>query len=150
MIIIHIAENKTIAIPILAVVVAVGAMVFVRQKYELDEKKVIAILILLGVAIRFTYVLYTGIVDRQHDVGDFTSTIGHAGYIGYWYQQPRFQLPDFDVRNYWQYYHPPLHHWLMAILLSVLTALDVPYQQAGEAMAHRWALTAVPSTMWPS
>ena len=132
MLIISYVENKTIAIPIIALVVALLAVIFIKLNYEINDAVIIAVLIALGITIRFVYILYTGVVDRQHDVGDFTSTIGHAGYINYWYQNG-LKLPDFDVRSYWQYYHPPLHHWLMAGLLSVLTALGVDFYKAAEA-----------------
>lgn len=132
MLIIGYVSNKALAIPIIALILAAIAVVFIKFNYEISDTVIIALLIALGIAIRFTYILYTGVVDRQHDVGDFTSTVGHAGYIKYWYDNG-LKLPDFDVRAYWQYYHPPFHHWLMAGLLSILTALGVDFNTASEA-----------------
>ena len=133
MLIISYVKNKAVAIPIVALLVAAGLIAFIKLNFEISDRVIIAVLIGLGITIRFVYVLYTGVVDRQHDVGDFTSTIGHAGYIKYWYENG-LKLPDFDVRGYWQYYHPPLHHWLMAGLLSLLTALGIPFEKASEAI----------------
>lgn len=132
MLLIGYVENKALAIAIIAVVVAAAAIGFIKINYEVSDTVIIALLIALGIAIRFVYILYTGVVDRQHDVGDFTSTVGHAGYIKYWYENG-LKLPDFDVRSYWQYYHPPLHHWLMAALMKVLTFFGVEFYTAGEA-----------------
>jgi len=39
----------------------------------------------------------------------------HAGYITYLLQH--HQLPDFDPRGHWQFYHPPLHHMISALWL---------------------------------
>ena len=133
MLIIGYIKNKALAIAIIAVIVAAAAIGFIKINYEVSDAVIIALLIALGIAIRFVYVLYTGIVDRQHDVADFTSTVGHAGYIKYWYENG-LKLPDFDVRGYWQYYHPPFHHWMMAILLKVLTLFGVEFYTAGEAI----------------
>ncbi|WP_405343760.1 ArnT family glycosyltransferase [Ruminococcus sp.] len=126
-------KNKAFAIAIIALIVAAAAVLFIRFNYQINDTLIIAVLIALGIAIRFVYVLYTGVVDRQHDVGDFTSTIGHAGYIKYWYENG-LKLPDFDVRSYWQYYHPPFHHWTMAALLKLLTMLGVSFDKASEAI----------------
>ena len=129
MLVLHLVDQKTIAIALIA---AVAGALFIRRFFTLDERSIIALLILLGIAIRFVYVLYTGFRDRQHDVGFFNWSWGHANYIEYWYNNG-LKLPDFDVTTIWQYYHPPFHHWLMA-LLQVLTALDVEYPIACEAL----------------
>lgn len=133
MLIIGYVTETAVAISVIALIVALGTIVFIKLNYEVSDTMIVAVLIALGITIRFVYVLYTGVVDRQHDVGDFTGAAGHAGYINYWYQNG-LKLPDFDVRNYWQYYHPPFHHWLMAGMLSVLTALNVEFFKAGEAL----------------
>lgn len=68
-----------------------------------------ALIIAAGVLIRITYVLYTGIYTRQHDVGDMTG-FGHWGYIMHFTK--RWSLPE---TNNYQFYHPPLHHFLAAV-----------------------------------
>ena len=132
MLIIGVVENKTLAIAVIALIIAAVATLFLRATYEINDRVIIAVLILLGIAIRFVYVLYTGSGDRQHDVGAWDGAAGHLGYIQYW-NNNGFKLPDFDVTTQWQYYHPPLHHWLMAALLSVLTAVGAPTPAAREA-----------------
>ena len=81
---------------------------------------------------RFCYVLCTSVTQRQHDVGDFVGNKGHAGYILYLYQHGH--LPDFDVREVWQYYHPPLHHIRCAIWLHVWEFLGVAHDAACESL----------------
>lgn len=125
-------KNKALAVAIVSVIVAAAAIAFIKINFEVSDAVIIGLLIALGIAIRFVYILYTGVVDRQHDVGDFTGSAGHAGYIKYWYENG-LKLPDFDVRSYWQYYHPPFHHWLMAALMKILTFFGVDFLKAGEA-----------------
>ena len=74
--------------------------------------------------------LYTDISVRQHDVGNFDMEIGHCGYIRYFYEN--FNLPDFDVRNYWQFYHPPFLHIIAALWMRLQTFLGIDYYAAGE------------------
>lgn len=126
-------EDQTTAIAVIALLAAVFAAVFIRRFFTLDFRVIIALLMLLGIIIRLIYVLYTGYRDRQHDVGFFNWTWGHANYIEYWYNNG-LKLPDFNVTTKWQYYHPPLHHWLMALLLRVLTTMNVEYDTACEAL----------------
>ena len=133
MMIIALVQNKTLAISIIALIVAVTAALFIKATFGISDTAIIALLIFLGITIRFVYVLYTGSIDRQHDVGFFNWNWGHANYIEYWYNNP-FKLPDFDIRTKWQYYHPPLHHWLMAVLLRLLTWLGVKYETAAESL----------------
>ena len=133
MLIIGYVENKAVAVAFIALALIIAGALFLRLNNALSDTAVIALLILLGIAIRFVYVLYTGSGDRQHDVGFWNWKWGHTNYIEYWYNNG-LKLPDFDVRTIWQYYHPPFHHWLMAILLKLLTELGVEYLTACEAL----------------
>ena len=100
---------------------------------QLTTRTLIMLMIAAGIVLRFVYVLYTDSGSRQHDVGFWNWTWGHANYIEYWYQNG-LKLPDFDVRSIWQYYHPPLHHWLMALLLKLLTLFGMEYETACQAL----------------
>ena len=126
-------DNKAYAVALVALIVASAAVFFIRIAYKVNDAVIIAVLIALGIAIRFVYILYTGSVDRQHDGGNFNDIRGHMGYIKYWYDYG-LRLPDYDVRIYEQHYHPPLHHWLMALLLRGLTAIGVNFPAAAEAI----------------
>ena len=99
----------------------------------LSARNFIILMIAAGIVLRYVYCLYTSSGDRQHDVGYFNWTWGHANYIEYWYKNG-LKLPDFDVRNIWQYYHPPLHHWLMALFLRLLTTFGMQYETACQAL----------------
>ncbi len=99
----------------------------------LTPRNFVIILIAAGIILRFVYTLYTSSGDRQHDVGFWNFTWGHANYIEYWYKNG-LKLPDFDVRTIWQYYHPPLHHWLMALMLKILMLFNMNYETACQAL----------------
>ena len=103
------------------------------QSKNLTTQNLIIMVFCLGLMLRLIYVLATHSDVRQHDVGYFDHTWGHANYIEYWYNNG-LKLPDFNVTTIWQYYHPPLHHMLMALLLKILTQFGVPYETACDAL----------------
>ena len=107
--------------------------VLLRITDTLSDRNFIILLIMAGIMLRFMYDLYTGYRDRQHDVGYFNWTWGHANYIEHWYKNG-LKLPDDAQIKIWQYYHPPLHHWLMALLLRILTTAGMEYNKACEAI----------------
>lgn len=70
---------------------------------------------------RVLYVVLGCVDDRQYDPGsvDLNQGImtGHLGYIYYLFTNHK--LPDFDPREVYQFFHPPLHHAIEAIELSI-------------------------------
>lgn len=70
-----------------------------------------------GFMMKLYYVLETSVYTRQHDVYVFDGNIGHAGYIEYIIQN--FNVADFDIRERWQFCHPPLHHILSAAWIYI-------------------------------
>ena len=66
---------------------------------------------------RLYYILTISVYDMQHDIGTPYDNYGHLGYIAYLLQN--YKLPNFDVREAFQFWHPPLHHTISAIFLSI-------------------------------
>lgn len=80
-----------------------------------------------GFVMRAVMVLFTPLNFYQHDVANFS--IKHAGfhdtYIMYIYDN--LALPDGDVRDLGQFYHPPLHHFLSAMFLKIQNVLPLKF-----------------------
>ncbi len=82
-----------------------------------------------GMLMRVGYVLNVDIWTLQNDGGTFTGfgtpdiNNGHIGYIEYIYKF--FHLPTMDPYEYFGYYHPPLHHIIEAIWLTIQRFLFV-------------------------
>lgn len=108
---------------------------------KLNAERVVLLLIAAGFLVRLIYGINTPVTVRQHDVEQFGSGIGHAGYIEYFYNN--MKLPDFDPTTVWQFYHPPLHHFLSATWLKVMTAFGLTWERALESIQF---LTAFYST----
>lgn len=111
------------------------AAVYLAVTKRMDYKKAVLLLLIAGFIVRLGYILVTDISSasvRQHDVYEFGGPSGHAAYIEYYYTH--WQLPDFDPRSVWQFYQPPLHHFLAAVWLKLQTLLGIPYDAAVEGL----------------
>lgn len=75
------------------------------------------IIFVLAFIIRLLYILYTDWNFRQHDIGNIENMNGHSGYILYLLNNKH--LPNFDPTSVWQFYHPPLHHFLSAVWIGL-------------------------------
>lgn len=106
------------------------------------ERALVFLILAAGLVIRFVYVAYTDWNVRQHDVGD---TEGHLAYMLYIMKGDApiesfreggffaFHLPDFDVSDgHWQFYHPPLWHFLGAFWMKLQMYLGVAFETARE------------------
>lgn len=102
---------------------------------SLNISKIIVILFVLGFVLRLAYVLYTTVHQRQHDVEDFDlNANGHAAYILYIFNNG--SIPILDIREHWQFYHPPLHHIISAIWLWIETAFGITDEASYEGLQY--------------
>ena len=92
---------------------------YLKSMKKLRPEQLCTLLIVSGIVLRLAYVYYTDDYQRQHDVGFFDEGNNyHAGYIMYLVKNHHL-LPT-DPRDRWQFYHPPLHHIISAVILSVV------------------------------
>lgn len=99
-----------------------GTAVLILLYYFSDMKRFrqqinSAMLIGIGFTVKLAYVMNTSIYVRQHDVRSFGGDSGHCGYIEYLLFN--HHLPDFDIRERWQFCHPPLHHAISAVWIYI-------------------------------
>ena len=90
----------------------------------------ISLFALTGGILRISYVLYTPHWVRQHDVVGFGNDFGQAAYIEWFYKN--FRLPDFDPREKWGFFQPPLHHMCSALFMHLQTLVGIAYNKACE------------------
>lgn len=109
---------------------------FMFRKKELTTDDKIFLIILGGVLFRSMYVIFTGVVDRQHDVGYFSGLSddlinpGHLGYIEYLCKFGH--LPNFSPYKLFSYYHPPVHHIISCLFIDLQLFLGVGERLAFE------------------
>lgn len=116
----------------------VGSVIILLLYYFADTKKLRtqldSLLILsLSFLVKIYYIYYTSCYTRQHDVHSFGQPSGHAGYIEYLLFNRK--LSDFDVREVWQYCHPPLHHIISAFWIHLNESIfGVGFNPARESL----------------
>ena len=104
-----------------AVTAAAGTYLFCIKK--MTAKRLAVLLFIIGFLMRLAYIMTVGVKYKQHDIGSIENMDGHLGYIAYFTYN--MKLPDFDVRNVYQFYHPPLHHFLAAVWVRLQSHMGI-------------------------
>lgn len=124
-------SGMSVAVFGLIAIICYAAYLAVNKK--LTTQKMIFLLFAAGFIMRLDYVLYTPLSAetriRQHDLYGFGGDKGHSAYIEFFYNNG-FTLPDFDPTTKAQFYHPPLHHFLAALWMRLLTTFGMSYDRA--------------------
>ena len=113
------SKPVTCAIMVLGYVLVAGYGIFLKNKKQLSHEALIVLIFAAGFILKLGYVLYSDILSRQNDVAVFeegTYNFFHSGYI--LYIRDNFALPNGDVREMGQFYHPPFHYFVSAVFLK--------------------------------
>ena len=86
--------------------------------------------LVLGFMLKAYYVSYTEVWERQHDVIGFDADEGQAAYIEYILENRA--LPDFDPRQVWGFFQPPLHHIVSAACIYLSELFGASWARARE------------------
>ena len=102
--------------------IALSCICLIASKKFKTEDAVFAVLS-AGFVLRGIMVLFTPMNFYQHDVSSFAPGFQgfHDDYIMYVYEN--WALPDGDVRDLGQLYHPPLHYILSAVFFKLNAVL---------------------------
>lgn len=110
------SEYKSILIFFILMFLLVISKLYINKSVvdlnSISEKLNCFYIMSFGFLMKLSYILSTSVLSRQNDVHNFGGKNGHAAYIEYLLNNKH--LPDFDVREVWQFYHPPLHHTICA------------------------------------
>ena len=115
-------------------------MAYKRSNSQSNTKDVIQLIIIMvtGVILRVLYVFGTDVFTRQYDCGTIaldqghTVSGGHLAYIQYLYEN--WHLPDFNPTTVYQFNHPPMHHFLSALIMKVCSGFVDDYPTLYETM----------------
>ncbi|MBQ5330896.1 MAG: glycosyltransferase family 39 protein [Oscillospiraceae bacterium] len=117
-------------LPLMAGLLILCLLFYAAFRREDKDRAMTGLIMLSGFAMRVYYVLITRNDIRQHDIGSWDGGgTGHADYI-LWIRSCHF-LPDVDVREFGQFYHPPLHHIICAAWLDISESIfGIPAETA--------------------
>ncbi len=109
----------------LGTVIVSAAVLATGRKFT--SKDLITAVLAAGFIMRSVMVLFTPLNHWQHDVSNFSPDQAgfHDTYILYIYNN--FTIPDVDVRDYGQFYHPPLHYLVTALFFRLQNVLPVKF-----------------------
>lgn len=119
------------------------AAVLIKRGRNAESVAVFALLF-ISLLIKSDYVIYTPSYVRQHDVIGFGAGFGQAAFIEYFYEKIR--LIDFDPREYWGFFQPPLHHMIAGMWLRLMDFICPNY---GWACDNVQLLTLLYSALIP-
>lgn len=105
------------------VILVAAVMIYLLVSKKISTKRVILLLFILGFLVRLAYIMHVSIETKQHDAGSVEKLNGHLGYIGYIVYNNN--IPDMDVRDVYQFYHPPLHHIIAAVWVRFQNAIGI-------------------------
>ncbi|MDD3242696.1 MAG: glycosyltransferase family 39 protein [Eubacteriales bacterium] len=109
-----------------------GVALYLTLTKQMTWRRAVILLVLAGFAVRLSYVLYTNLYTRQHDIGIMGEDPGHIGYVEYLLEN-RHLLTDNPMYR-WQFYHPPLHHTILAIVMGAVRKLGMGEWRSWECM----------------
>ena len=106
--------------------IVVSAIVLALGR-KFTAKDLVTAVLAAGFVMRSVMVLFTPLNFWQHDVSSFSPDQAgfHDTYILYIYNN--FTIPDVDVRDYGQFYHPPLHYIVTALFFRLQNVLPVKF-----------------------
>ncbi len=119
--------------------------VTVRKKW--CERRILFAIIVFSSILQLFFTMVAKFNLTQCDMGNFFTTgDGHAGYIEYLYNNHLIPA-QFDPREKWQYYHPPLNHIIQAVLLKMQTLCGVDLKVAVKNVQYPTMLYTMLSTV---
>ena len=100
-------------------------VLLIARKFE--AKDAVTAVLCAGFVLRAVMVIFTPLNYWQHDVSNFSEDQAgfHDTYILYIYNN--LALPSGDVRDYGQFYHPPLHYLISALFLKIHNVLPMRF-----------------------
>lgn len=131
----------------LGLLMAIGSLYFFNKYRKDDLNAALFFLFLTGFFLRLGYVFTNELFERQYDVGQInlhsinSNAVGHFAYI-----LNLFELNSLPNSNAYQFYHPPLHHFLSAVWMRGY-ALLVPNSSWDTLLHSIQVLTLFYSTM---
>ncbi len=108
------------ALMVCGYILVAGYGFYLKKAKMLTDEALVTLLFALGFVMRLGYTLYTGLYTRQCDLGEFEEGVyntWHSGYIIF--VKENWTIPNFDVRDMGEFYHPPFHYFVSALFLKI-------------------------------
>lgn len=124
----QLVDGFSLVICLLPVCAGMIALLVLSLRGKLCNRHFLCVIMVVALAIRVYYILSTSYTERQHDTFSFDSA-GHLGYV-----HSIMTGGTLPQSNAGLFYHPPLHHAILALFGAVCTRLGATLAQAAELM----------------
>lgn len=117
--------HKTyISIPLLEFLLGVlalgGFVLHLKKQNKLNTKNISLLIIIFGILLHLTYMLYTPYSVRQYDT--FTSNLsGHYAYALSFYNTGKLPTNNIDINTVYKFYHPPLNAAIQGLFMHIFS-----------------------------
>ena len=130
-------ENKNMILELLLILILFGVLFVLNKRsvWFVRKKKInlVYVVMFVGFFIREAMCYIGNQLALQNDVGTFTK--GNNGHLGYIYQLYKYMsLPKGSPVGQYQFYHPPLHHFVSSLWAKLNSFLGVPEERIGEML----------------
>ncbi len=103
----------SIAAVVISLLILFGGLFFVYKKGKFTTNNIVWLIVLSSLFVKIAYSIKYAYTVNQHDI----ETLNSSGHISYIYRIAQFKgLPD---SNSWQFYNPPFHYVLSAIVYKI-------------------------------
>lgn len=92
-----------------------------EQKKIQKEEALLVCIMCVGIIMRVGYTVYTPWYLRGHDLGNLSTEVDATGHCAYILHLFQWNLPS---SNEYQFYHPPLYHFLAALTMHISGCLS--------------------------
>lgn len=120
----------------------VGASVYMFYRGQLKTGAAVGLIIVCAFFVKLAYAIKIPYTDFQHDVESINSS-GHLSYI--YTLATKWQLPQ---SNIWQFCHPPLHHFLAALVYKLGEFFRFSQERCFESIQYLTVFYSTCTTVW--
>ena len=107
---------KLYGFTLLFIIFLVG--LFFKFKNKLKYDNVVLLIILIGLVLQMTYMLYTGGHTRQYDTWSSNNN-AHYDYALSFYLTGKLPNHHIDINSIYQFYHPPLNAFVQGMFMHI-------------------------------
>ena len=116
--------------------------IYLKYQGKLNVKKMIMMVMIISFCVKLAYAVSTPYNYHQHDV----ESLGSSGHLQYIYNLAfSDMLPD---TNMWQFSHPPLHHFLAALVVKLGNAFHFGFDRCMECVQYLTVFYSFVTSVW--
>ena len=125
-----------------SVTVCLAFGLYLKYQGKLNVKNMIIMVMIVSFCVKLAYAVATPYNVHQHDV----ESLGRSGHLQYIYNLAiGNNLPDTNV---WQFSHPPLHHFIAALVVKLGSLFKFSFERSAECVQYLTVFYSFVTSVW--